>query len=97
MKYHEDQPRAPKGSPDGGQWTRDGGGGASPAHHERSEDSGVAVVLPEGCEEEWNSALEYCAKLLELPNPPRGLTGGHATPEGCAKGFVSERCGGNRV
>jgi hypothetical protein len=70
VKYHEDQPRAPKGSPDGGQWTRDGG--ASPAHHERSEDSGVAVVLPNGCEQEWAEARRICGKLLESPNP-RGL------------------------
>ena len=35
--------------------------------------------------------------LLKMPNPPRSLTGGYKTPEGCAKGFVSQRCGGNRV
>jgi hypothetical protein len=96
VKYDSDQPRAPKGSPDGGQWTRDGGGG-SPASHERSEDSGLAVVLPEGCEQEWAEARRICADLLKVPNPPMGLTGGHTTIEGCARGFVSERCGGNQV
>lgn len=84
VKYREDQPRAPKGCPDGGQWTRDGGGGA-PASHDRPSGSDVAVVLPEGCEQEWAEARRICGKLLESPNPPRGLTGGHTTVEGCAK------------
>jgi hypothetical protein len=92
VKYREDQPRVPKGNPDGGQRTRDGGGG-SPASHDRSRGSDVAIVLPEGCEEEWAEARRICDKLLKLPNPPKGLTGGHTTVEGCAKGFVSERCG----
>ncbi len=96
VKYSEDQPRVPKGNPDGGQWTRDDGV-ASPASHDRSSASDVAIVLPEGCEEEWAKAREICSQLLDMPNPPRGLTGGHTTIEGCAKGFVSERCGGNRV
>jgi hypothetical protein len=74
VKYNEDQPRVPKGNPDGGQWTRDGGG-ASPASHDRSRGSDVAIVLPEGCKEEWVWALGYCSELLEMPNPPRALTG----------------------
>jgi hypothetical protein len=96
VKYNEDQPRVPKGNPDGGQWARDGGG-ASPASHDRSSGGDVAIVLPEGCEQEWAEARRICDKLLQSPNPPSGLTGGHTTVEGCAKGFVSERCGGNRV
>jgi hypothetical protein len=96
VKYSEDQPRVPKGNPDGGQWTQDGGGG-SPTNHDQSRSSDVAIVLPEGCEQEWAEARQICSKLLESPNPPRGLTGGHTTVDGCAKGFVSERCGGNRV
>jgi hypothetical protein len=96
VKYDSDQPRAPNGSPDGGQWTRDGGG-ASPASHERSSADDVAIMLPEGCEAEWAEARKYCRELLDMPSPPRGLTGGHTTIDGCANGFVSERCGGNRV
>lgn len=93
-KYREDEPRVPKGNPDGGQWTRDGG---APASRDRSRGSDVGVVLPEGCEAEWAKAREICSELLKMPAPPRGLTGGHTTVEGCAKGFVSERCGGNQV
>jgi len=53
--------------------------------------------MPEGCEAEWTWAIRYSEELLSLPNPARGLTGGHTTAMGCAKGFVSERCGGNKV
>jgi hypothetical protein len=95
VKYSPDQPRAPKGSPDGGQWTRDDGRPPSASHEGSRGD--VAVVLPEDCEAEWAKAREICSQLLDMPKPPRGLTGGHTTIDGCARGFVSERCGGNRV
>jgi len=49
------------------------------------------------CAEEWEQAMNRCKDLFELPHPPRGLTGRHRTVEGCARGFVSMRCGGNAV
>jgi hypothetical protein len=47
------------------------------------------------CREEWRDALEQCAKWLSTRNPPRGVTGGYKTIDECARGLVSERCGGN--
>lgn len=49
------------------------------------------------CEKEWEDAREMCRELLSRPNPPRGLTGGYKDIENCARGLVSEECGGNRV
>jgi hypothetical protein len=94
--YNPDEPRIPAGNTGGGRWTSDDTGGPSRTADRGSSD-GLGLVLPEGCEEEWAWALQHCAKLLRMPNPPRSLTGGHTTIEGCAKGFVSERCGGNPV
>jgi hypothetical protein len=94
-KYDPDEPRVPKGNTDGGQWTRAGGGGptieSAGSRRERAKPDQLAVALPEGCDEEWAWARAYCADLLKQPNPPRGLTGGHKTIDGCAKGFVSLR------
>lgn len=98
-KYFEDQPRLPAGNPGGGQWTRDGeqNSGHRPARRENDSQNDVALVLPDGCEEEWAEAIRFCADLLKSPSPPKGLTGGYKTVRGCAKGFVSQRCGGNRI
>jgi RHS repeat-associated protein len=49
------------------------------------------------CAEEWAMAREMCRDLLSQPNPPRGLTGGYSSIEDCARGLVSEECGGNAV
>jgi RHS repeat-associated protein len=49
------------------------------------------------CEKEWEEAYEMCRELLSRPHPPRGLTGGYGDLENCARGFVSEACGGNPV
>jgi len=49
------------------------------------------------CQNEWAEARESCAKWLSSPNPPRGLTGGYQDIESCAKGHVSQACGGNAV
>jgi hypothetical protein len=98
-KYSPDQPRVPAGNSDGGQWTSGDSGQPTRGHDENlhpSKDE-VAVLMPEGCDEEWKGAIAYCIKLLAMANPPRSLTGGHNTPEGCAKGFVSMWCGGNKV
>ncbi len=102
-KYSPDQPRVPAGNTDGGQWTREGGGATLEApvgrapRREPSKPLQTAVLMPEGCDREWKSAIKYCLELFDMPNPPRSLTGGYTTVDGCAKGFVSARCGGNRV
>jgi RHS repeat-associated protein len=50
-----------------------------------------------GCAEEWAEAREMCAAELSKPNPNRNITGGCTNIEDCARGLVSERCGGNAV
>ncbi len=47
------------------------------------------------CEEEWREARRYCIDQLSKENPARGPTGGARDIENCARGLVSERCGGN--
>ena len=61
--------------------------------------SGGASGDPEapGCKEEWDYARRKCADLVSSRNPPRGVTGGYRNVEDCARGLVSERCGGNPV
>jgi RHS repeat-associated protein len=49
------------------------------------------------CEKEWEEARQMCQEELAKPNPSRGITGGYRDVENCARGLVSERCGGNRV
>ncbi len=88
-KYSPDQPRVPAGDSNGGEWTRENSG--TPSAGERS------AQMTDGCTEEWQWARNFCIELLTSPNPSRSLTGGHKTVEGCAKGFVSQRCGGNKV
>ena len=48
------------------------------------------------CDQEWKEARELCKEELAKPNPSRGMTGGHRDVENCARGHVSQRCGGNR-
>jgi hypothetical protein len=101
-KYNPDQPRVPAGNSDGGEWTREGvGTGAARISPELKDKHTrpiqTAIVMPEGCEQEWKDAMDYCLDLLKRPNPPRRMTGGYRDPFLCAKGFVSERCGGNPV
>ena len=81
-KYSPEQPRA-----DDGRWTATGAGETEPKK------------LATNCDEEWEDARKMCDGLLNLPkfHPDRVLLGGHKTTDGCAKGFVSQRCGGNRV
>jgi hypothetical protein len=50
-----------------------------------------------GCDEEWDYARRKCTEWLSQQNPPRGPTGGYKNVEDCARGLVSERCGGNPV
>jgi RHS repeat-associated protein len=49
------------------------------------------------CKKQWADARKACAAELAEPHPDRGFTGGHTTVDGCAKGHVSEDCGGNPV
>jgi hypothetical protein len=49
------------------------------------------------CETEWAEAFAECAKELMKSTPSRRLTGGYGNIYDCAKGLVSERCGGNPV
>jgi hypothetical protein len=57
----------------------------------------IAKDLPDDCAEEWEWALEFCAKELSRPNPRKLFTGGHKNIKDCAKGLVSDRCGGNAI
>jgi RHS repeat-associated protein len=51
------------------------------------------------CEKEWEEAEEICRQEREKPRHMRNvrLTGGYPDIERCARGLVSERCGGNPV
>jgi len=56
----------------------------------------------EECEEEWEVARRDCREYLSLPNPPRALVGSrggrpYRTVEECARGHVTEECGGNPI
>lgn len=56
--------------------------------------------LPGGgpnCDQEWRDARRMCNDELAKPNPNEGITGGYSNPEDCARGLVSEYCGGNKV
>jgi len=51
------------------------------------------------CHQEWKEAKEICKKELDKPcrNRNRRITGGHENIDDCARGLVSEECGGNPV
>ncbi|WP_290863136.1 hypothetical protein [Flavobacterium sp.] len=51
---------------------------------------------PETCEEEWEKAYEICEREIAADSN-RGITGGYTDLYSCAKGLVSQRCGGNKV
>jgi hypothetical protein len=67
---------------------RQGGGSTTSGEDERDSPD---------CQQEWSDARDQCIDLLTGPNPPRGITGGYSSIEDCARGLVSERCGGNPV
>src|SRR5262249_15793850 len=46
------------------------------------------------CDEEWKEAREACRDELAKPNPSPDRTGGNPDIGKCARGLVSERCGG---
>jgi len=49
------------------------------------------------CDEEKRQARDMCKDLLNMPDPPRRLTGGYTSVEKCMQGFLSVRCGGNPI
>jgi len=59
--------------------------------------SSASNEMSEECEEERVWAWKKCLELLELLDPPRGVTGGYEEVKKCAKGLISEKCGGNKV
>lgn len=58
---------------------------------------------PHDCDKEWREAYETCAELMVSKQTPevkrmRGSSGGVPYDvEDCAKGYVSEACGGNEI
>ena len=50
----------------------------------------------EDCVEQWRRAYEICAEQMKRGGG-RGVTGGHRDEYQCAKGLVSQKCGGNKV
>jgi HK97 family phage prohead protease len=104
--HWREQPRVPAGNSDGGQWTSEGGSaGFSEASYEGDVASfgdtvapGTGVLAMTGdCAGESQYAIAQCENWLSLPDPPRRLTGGYKDAYNCARGLVSERCGGNKV
>lgn len=47
------------------------------------------------CQEQWRQARADCVEELSKRDPIRGMTGGYTNVEDCARGLVSEICGGN--
>ncbi len=101
-KFDPSQPRD-----ENGRWTTESGDQGIKTRYETGKqdetnshaDTSSQQKTAENCADEWRKAYEQCEGLLRLPNfhPDRVLLGGHNTLIGCAKGFVSERCGGNAV
>jgi hypothetical protein len=100
-KFDSKQPRD-----EDGRWAATGRENAAPVSYETKRPEQAATLgktapnkIAVNCDEEWEQARNICDGLLRLPkfHPDRVLLGGHKTTDGCARGFVSERCGGNRV
>ncbi len=90
VKYSDDQPRAARGSPEGGRWISADSGQSGTAESSKN----LTVV----CEEEWSHARSYCQYLED--NSLLGTSnyrGFGKTYEQCVKGMASARCGGNGV
>lgn len=59
--------------------------------------SSTSKRMSKECLEEWAKALADCDKMINSPNPPRGVTGGYWNPYDCARGLVSWDCKGNEL
>jgi hypothetical protein len=100
-KFEPDQPRddhgrsTATGSATAEQVISDQGRAESPVASQMSTPQRTV----ENCAAEWQQAYDRCEGLLRLPkfHPDRVFLGGYTNKEGCAKGFVSEKCGGNQV
>lgn len=57
----------------------------------------ITTLNDADCEMEWELAYLDCEQWLSEPNPAKGVTGGCSSVHDCAKGLVSELCGGNSV
>jgi RHS repeat-associated protein len=62
-----------------------------------TEGTQICDECVDDCTKEWNDAYNMCELELSKANPARGITGGYRSLYECARGLVSERCGGNRV
>jgi RHS repeat-associated protein len=62
-----------------------------------SERTVKRLGVEEDCVEEWAYAYTMCAEWLSSPNPHQYPTGGYNDIANCARGLVSERCGGNPI
>lgn len=68
---------------------------------------GYLAHLSADCEKEWTAARVHCRVLIYDQMQQRagrrkrrstaGVTGGYTDVEECARGLVSQACGGNRV
>jgi len=72
VKYSPDQPRAPEGNPDGGQWTDGGGGSGGGSSSDAGAESSGRIRLAQA--EEWPS------HRIDLRDH-EGRNGGHAIAE----------------
>ncbi len=59
----------------------------------------VPDEMSDDCRAEWKAARDLCGQLLtgKRTRTNRRMTGPRRTVEDCARGFVSQRCGGNSV
>ena len=82
-KYRPDQPRVPKGVPEGGQWTDDAGAGGSRVGHSSSTDSGVnkpsgastpGLVMSDATPDPVKPGVQY-AQLTRIEYQTNALTG----------------------
>ena len=55
------------------------------------------IATEEDCAAEWKEAYRQCSEELAKRDPCKGITGGYTNLHDCARGLVSERCGGNPV
>jgi hypothetical protein len=59
--------------------------------------SGTGGGREPDCDEEWEDARRMCIEELSKGVPDTAITGGYFNVPDCARGLVSERCGGNKV
>ena len=65
--------------------------------HDSSSGAGGLFAASADCASEWAHANMQCEIWLSMAFPPRSLTGGYKDVYNCARGLVSQECGGNAV